>query len=66
MEKDDGWKGEGLIRNAVTVKQRRSEVRRLTSTIAHNNRRAAGVENPAAKAHGHFVKAAVYTEGKKP
>ena len=59
MAKDESWKGEHLIRNSVTQQERKSEVRRLVSTIAHNNRRAKGIQHPAAKAHGQFILAAL-------
>lgn len=51
----DDWKGEHLIRARPTLAQRKSEVRRLVSSIAHENRRAKGIVHPAAKAHGQFV-----------
>jgi hypothetical protein len=60
----DDWKGENLIRNSITKKESKSEVRRLVSTIAHNNRRAKGIQHPAAKAHGQFVLCALIGNGK--
>lgn len=64
---EDDWKGERLIRKSITEKESRSEVRRLVSTIAHQNRRAQGMEHPAAKAHGRFMLAALIdlTKGKQ-
>ncbi len=59
MEKDEGWKGEHLIRGSITKQESKSEVRRLVSTIAHSNRRAKGIQHPAAKAHGRFVLSAL-------
>ena len=59
MAKNDDWRGEHLIRSSVTQKESKSEVRRLVSTIAHKNRRAAGIQHPAAKAHGRFVLSAL-------
>ncbi len=56
----DDWKGEGLIRKSITKKESKSEVRRLVSTIAHKNRRAAGILVPAAKAHGAMMRAVLY------
>lgn len=55
----DDWKGEGLIRKSVTKSDSTSEVRRLVSTIAHHNRRAAGLPVPAAKAHQALVRSAL-------
>lgn len=55
MGGDESWKGEHLIRKSITKKESKSEVRRLVSTIAHQNRRAAGIKHPAAKAHGQFI-----------
>lgn len=59
MAKNDDWRGEHLIRGSITKTESKSEVRRLVSTIAHNNRRAAGIQHPAAKAHGRFVLSAL-------
>lgn len=59
MAQDESWKGEHLIRNSITKKESKSEVRRLVSTIAHNNRRAKGIQHPAAKAHGRFILSAL-------
>ncbi len=59
MAKDESWKGEHLIRNSITKQESKSEVRRLVSTIAHNNRRAKGIKHPAAKAHGRFILSAL-------
>lgn len=64
MEED--WKGEHLIRKSITKQESKSEVRRLVSTIAHNNRRAKGIQHPAAKAHGQFILAALTDSRKKP
>ncbi len=61
----DEWKGEHLIRKSVTKAESKSEVRRLVSTIAHNNRRAKGIQNPAAKAHGQFILTALIDTRKK-
>lgn len=55
----DDWRGEHLIKNSITKKESKSEVRRLVSTIAHQNRRAKGIQHPAAKAHGRFILAAL-------
>jgi len=61
----DDWKGEALIRGAAADKAKsKSEVRRLVSRIAHENRKAAGIENPSAKTHSAFVRAAVYRTDK--
>lgn len=65
MAKDESWKGEHLIRNSITKAESKSEVRRLVSTIAHNNRRAKGIAHPAAKAHGRFILAALIDLTKK-
>jgi hypothetical protein len=56
-----------LIRKSVTKTESKSEVRRLVSTIAHNNRRAAGIPHPAGKAHGRFILSALIdlTRGKR-
>jgi hypothetical protein len=59
MAKDEDWRGEHLIRNSITKQESKSEVRRLVSTIAHNNRRAKGIQHPAAKAHGRFILSAI-------
>ena len=65
MAADEQWKGESLIRGAAADKAKStSEVRRLVSRIAHENRKAAGAENPAAKTHSAFVRAAVYRTDK--
>ena len=66
MAKDESWKGEHLIRHSITKQESKSEVRRLVSTIAHNNRRAKGIQHPAAKAHGRFMLSALIdlTKGK--
>lgn len=61
----DDWKGEHLIRKSVTKDASESEVRRLVSTIAHQNRRAAGIQHPAAKAHGRFILSALIDLTKK-
>jgi hypothetical protein len=60
----DDWKGEGLIRKSVTKSESKSEVRRLVSTIAHKNRRAAGIPVPAAKTHGALMRAILYDANK--
>lgn len=67
MAEDEGWKGEHLIRKSISKAESKSEVRRLVSTIAHNNRRAKGIQHPAAKAHGRFILSALIdlTKGKK-
>jgi hypothetical protein len=56
-----------LIRSSITKTESKSEVRRLVSTIAHQNRRAAGIQHPAAKAHGRFILSALIdlTRGKE-
>lgn len=59
MAKDEDWRGEHLIRNSITKQESKSEVRRLVSSIAHNNRRAKGIQHPAAKAHGRFILSAI-------
>lgn len=59
MGRDEDWTGEHLIRKSVTKTQSKSEVRRLVSTIAHQNRRAKGIPHPAGKAHGQFILAAL-------
>lgn len=66
MGSDEGWKGEHLIRNSISKAESKSEVRRLVSSIAHNNRRAKGIQHPAAKAHGRFILSALIdlTKGK--
>lgn len=66
MEKNEDWRGEHLIRGSITKQESKSEVRRLVSTIAHNNRRANGIQHPAAKAHGRFVLAALIDIKRKP
>lgn len=55
MGADESWKGEHLIRGIRDPQQSKSELRRLVSTIAHNNRRAKGIPHPAGKAHGRFI-----------
>jgi hypothetical protein len=55
MAKNEDWKGEHLIRGSITKQESKSEVRRLVSSIAHSNRRAKGIQHPAAKAHGQFI-----------
>jgi hypothetical protein len=67
MEKDESWKGEHLIRGSITKQESKSEVRRLVSSIANTNRRAKGIQHPAAKSHGRFVLAALIdiTKGRK-
>lgn len=65
MAEDESWKGEHLIRKSVTQKEKKSEVRRLVSTIAHNNRRAKGIQHPAAKAHGQFILSALIDTRRK-
>lgn len=55
MASDESWKGEHLIRKSITAQESKSEVRRLVSSIAHTNRRAKGIQHPAAKAHGKFI-----------
>lgn len=62
----EDWKGEHLIRKSITKQESKSEVRRLVSTIAHQNRRAKGIQHPAAKAHGQFILSALIdlTKGK--
>lgn len=65
MEEDDDWRGEHLIRKSVTKQERKNEVRRLVTTIAHQNRRAMGIQNPAAKAHGQFILSALMDTRKK-
>jgi hypothetical protein len=42
-----------------------SEERRLVSTIAHQNRRAKGIQHPAAKAHGQFMLTALIDSGRR-
>lgn len=59
MAQDESWKGEHLIRNSITKQESKSEVRRLVSSIAHKNRRAKGIQHPAAKSHGQFMLAAL-------
>lgn len=49
----------------MTQKEKKSEVRRLVSTIAHNNRRAKGIQHPAAKAHGQFILSALIDTRRK-
>ena len=62
MAENEDWRGERFIRNSITKQESKSEVRRLVSTIAHQNRRAAGIPHPAAKAHGQFILSAlIYT-----
>jgi hypothetical protein len=63
MEND--WKGEHLIRRSITKEESKSEVRRLVSSIAHQNRRAAGIPVPAAKTHSGFMRAALADLRKK-
>lgn len=67
MAQDESWKGEHLIRNSITKQESKSEVRRLVSTIAHNNRRAKGIQHPASKSHARFMLSALIdlTKGKK-
>jgi len=61
----EDWKGESLIRGAAADKAKsKSEVRRLVSRIAHENRKATGAPCPAAKSHSAFVRAAVYRTDK--
>jgi hypothetical protein len=66
VAKNEDWRGEHLIRSSITKTESKSEVRRLVSTIAHKNRRAAGIQHPAAKAHGRFILSALIdlTRGK--
>lgn len=59
MGGDESWKGEHLIRKSITKKESKSEVRRLVSTITHQNRRAKGIPHPSGKAHGQFILAAL-------
>ena len=59
MAENEDWRGEHLIRRSITKEESKSEVRRLVSTIAHQNRRAAGIQHPAAKAHGQFILSAL-------
>lgn len=59
MASDESWKGEHLIKGSIGTKEHRSETRRLVSSIAHQNRRAKGIQHPAAKAHGRFILAAL-------
>lgn len=59
MAQDEDWRGEHLIRNSITKQERKSEVRRLVSTIAHQNRRAKGIPVPASKSHARFMLAAL-------
>lgn len=66
MAENEDWRGQHLIRKSITEKESKSEVRRLVSTIAHNNRRAKGIKHPAAKAHGQFILAALTDMRKKP
>jgi hypothetical protein len=65
MAEDEGWKGEHLIRKSITKQESKAEVRRLVSTIAHNNRRAKGIQHPAAKAHGQFILSALIDSAKR-
>lgn len=65
MATDESWKGEHLIRNSITKQESKSEVRRLVSSIAHQNRRAKGIQHPAAKAHGQFILTALIDTRKK-
>lgn len=60
MAKNEDWRGEHLIRSSITKSESKSEVRRLVSTIAHKNRRAAGIPAPAAKTHGAMMRAILY------
>lgn len=62
---EENWKGEHLIRRSVTQQERKSEVRRLVSSIAHSNRRAKGIQHPAAKAHGQFILSALIDSAKR-
>jgi hypothetical protein len=65
MAENESWKGEHLIRKSITKEESKAEVRRLVSTIAHNNRRAKGIQHPAAKAHGQFILSALIDTRKK-
>lgn len=65
MAEDEDWRGEHLIRKSITKEESKSEVRRLVSTIAHQNRRAAGIQHPAAKAHGQFILSALIDSRKR-
>lgn len=65
MEENEDWRGERFIRKSITKQESKSEERRLVSTIAHQNRRAAGIRNPAAKSHGQFILAALIDTRKK-
>lgn len=65
MGGDESWKGEHLIKKSITKQESKSEVRRLVSTIAHQNRRAKGIKHPATKAHGQFVLAALIDRRRK-
>lgn len=65
MAESEDWRGEHLIRKSVTKEESKSEVRRLVSTIAHQNRRAAGIQHPAAKAHGQFILSALIDSRKR-
>ena len=65
MATDESWKGEHLIRNSITKQESKSEVRRLVSSIAHQNRRAKGIQHPAAKAHGKFILTALIDTRKR-
>lgn len=65
MAENEDWRGEHLIRRSITKEESKSEVRRLVSTIAHNNRRAKGIQHPAAKAHGQFILSALIDTRRK-
>ena len=65
MEKNEDWRGEHLIRGSITKEESKSEVRRLVSSIAHQNRRAKGIQHPAAKAHGQFILTALIDSRRK-
>jgi hypothetical protein len=65
MAKNEDWRGEHLIRKSITKKESKSEVRRLVSSIAHQNRRAKGIQHPAAKAHGQFILTALIDTRKR-
>jgi hypothetical protein len=65
MAKNEDWRGEHLIRGSITKRQSMSEERRLVSTIAHQNRRAKGIQHPAAKAHGQFMLTALIDSGRR-
>jgi hypothetical protein len=65
MAGDESWKGEHLIRKSITKQESKSEVRRLVSSIAHTNRRAKGIQHPAAKSHGQFILTALIDTRKR-